>query len=85
MEREFHKFGGKTLRGEWNLKVTCPTCGEAFSLNTHTFEEGDLLECGQCGAPLTVINRNNRVAVVEADEAFAEEGESFFEENGESY
>ena len=45
-------------------KVVCPGCGEAFDLDIELFEEGDSLECPECGSELVVARKGNNLTVV---------------------
>jgi DNA-directed RNA polymerase subunit RPC12/RpoP len=59
----------------------CPACGEKFELDTELYDEGDLIECNECGTSLTVIKRNNKLSVVETEssDAWEDEEEEEFE------
>ena len=73
------------------MKVECPVCGEEFELDTNEFDEGDAMECPQCGAELTVMKKNAKYYVDPADsedydevEATNEEEENTYEDTGSS-
>gem|GEM_PF-2489391 len=49
------------------MKVECPVCGEEFELDTGEYDEGDAMECPQCGAELTVMKKNAKYYVEQAE------------------
>lgn len=58
------------------MKVECPVCGEEFELDTNEFDEGDAMECPQCGAELTVMKKNAKYFVEQADSEEYDEKET---------
>jgi len=61
-------YSKKNKERDWLGRVVCPGCGEAFNLDTELFEEGDSLECPECGAELVVARKGNKLTVVSSFE-----------------
>jgi len=56
------------------MKVTCPRCGKKFELEPEIYEEGDTVECPECGAELSVVKKGRKITVMESfEEALPEE------------
>lgn len=63
------------------MKVKCPGCTEAFDLSVNEHEEGDALECPECGTELTVIVKNGKLGVMgEKEKYYSDELDGLEEE-----
>ncbi len=45
------------------MKAKCPKCKEPIELNPNTHDEGDSIECPECGAQLTVTLKKGLLGV----------------------
>jgi len=52
-----HIIGNKPIRSN---KMSCGKCPECeFGITVESPREGEVLECGDCGANLEIVNANN--------------------------
>jgi len=77
------------------MKVKCPECEQEFDLDIDEYEEGDFVECPECGASLMVKVKYGRLTLVPETEKYEEysleeyydeyEDEDYSSDEGEYY
>jgi DNA-directed RNA polymerase subunit RPC12/RpoP len=64
------------------MKVVCPDCKEPFDISPNEYDEGDDVECPECGMALIVEVKNGRLAVItEKAKYYDEELDEYFSED----
>lgn len=63
------------------MKVKCPSCEESFELDVNEYDEGDAVDCPECGIALAVEVSGGKLKVVTEKERLMEEidEEEFFD------
>jgi DNA-directed RNA polymerase subunit RPC12/RpoP len=63
------------------MKIKCPNCNETIVLDINEHEEGDEVECSECGERyLVTVNEGKFRLITEKEKFFEEEGEEFEED-----
>ena len=55
------------------LKVICPDCDESFLVDQNKYDEGDLMECLECGATLLVEIKGGKIVLKSDNEKYYDE------------
>jgi len=50
------------------MKTSCPVCKTEIELDTNEYDEGDTIECDECGEELEVEIRNGSYRLVTSNE-----------------
>jgi alpha-aminoadipate carrier protein LysW len=57
------------------MAVVCPECDNPLTLNTDDVEEGDTLECDECGAQIEIVSADPLELATVDSEGYDDEGE----------
>ncbi|MEW6295461.1 MAG: zinc-ribbon domain-containing protein [Candidatus Diapherotrites archaeon] len=67
------------------MNVSCTHCGKKFELEPEIYEEGDTVECPECGTELSVVKKGKKITVIKSFEEALPEEDLGEEEFGEEY
>ena len=64
------------------MKVKCPKCKEFFDIDKNPHDEGDSLECPECGTASIIAVKKGKILLEPEESKYDKYGEDFF---GEEY
>ncbi|MFH1588269.1 MAG: hypothetical protein ABIA76_02960 [Candidatus Diapherotrites archaeon] len=59
------------------MKVKCPRCKEIINLDINEHEEGDEVECQECGERCIVLVNEGKFKLITERQKFLEESDDF--------
>ncbi len=59
------------------MKAVCPACREEFDVDKNTHEEGDLVDCPECGESCVIAVRKGKF-VLKTEKSKYDDGDDFY-------
>ena len=44
------------MQGEWVMAVVCPECDHPLEIDVDDVEEGEVIQCDECGTDLEIVS-----------------------------
>ncbi len=63
------------------MKVKCPDCKEEFDLDKNAYDEGDSVECPECGASCIIEVKRGKFVLKKESAKYFEEEDDFQEDD----
>jgi len=61
------------------LKVKCPKCKESFDIDKNRYDEGDDVECPECGATSVVAIKKGMIKLEPEESKYSKYDEDFYD------
>lgn len=62
------------------MKVICPKCKEDFELDKNAHDEGDSVECPECGEFCTIVVKKGKF-VLQPENSKYDSGDDFYQDD----
>ena len=63
------------------MKVKCPKCKELFDIDKNSHDEGDTVDCPECGASSVVVVKKGRMLLEPEESKYDSVDEDYFGED----
>jgi alpha-aminoadipate carrier protein LysW len=66
---------------EWVMAVVCPECDNPLDIDVDDVEEGEVIQCDECGTDLEIVSSDPLEIAPVDEEGYDDEGEDYTEED----